>query len=48
MEIVALHAKLDEIRDEKWVELMKAQELQLELVAQLTGPQTFRKVRRDC
>src|SRR6267142_3947719 len=28
MEIVALHAKLDEIRDVKWAELMKAQEQQ--------------------
>jgi uncharacterized membrane protein len=36
MEIVGLHAKLDEIRDEKWVELMKAQEQQLALLAQLT------------
>jgi uncharacterized membrane protein len=25
LEIVALHAKLDEIRDQKWVELMKVQ-----------------------
>jgi hypothetical protein len=40
MEIVALHAKLDEIRDEKWVELMKAQEQQLALLAQLTLKQT--------
>jgi uncharacterized membrane protein len=36
MEIVALHAKLDEIRDRKWVELMKVQEQQLALLAQLT------------
>ena len=36
LEIVGLHAKLDEIRDEKWVELMKAQEQQLALLAQLT------------
>ena len=35
MEIVALHAKLDEIRDQKWVELMKVQEQQLALLAQL-------------
>ena len=40
MEIVALHAKLDEIRDEKWVELMKAQEQQLALLTQLTLKQT--------
>src|SRR5215472_17330594 len=35
LEIVALHAKLDEIRDQKWVELMKVQEQQLALLAQL-------------
>jgi len=35
LEIVALHAKLDEIRDQKWVELMKAQEDQLALLRQL-------------
>jgi uncharacterized membrane protein len=33
MEILGLHAKLDDIRDEKWVELMKAQERQLALLA---------------
>jgi len=35
MEIVGLHAKLDEIRDQKWAELMKAQEQQLALLVQL-------------
>ena len=35
LEIVALHTKLDEIRDQKWTELMKAQEQQLELLSQL-------------
>ena len=35
IEIVALHAKLDEIRDQKWVELMKVQEQQLALLAKL-------------
>ena len=35
MEIVALHAKLDELRDQKWIELMKAQEQQLELLTKL-------------
>jgi uncharacterized membrane protein len=35
LEIVALHTKLDEIRDQKWAELMKAQEQQLELLSQL-------------
>ncbi len=37
LEIVGLDAKLDEIRDEKWVELMKAQEHQLALLAQLAA-----------
>jgi uncharacterized membrane protein len=37
LEIVGLHAKLDEIRDEKWVELMKAQEQQLALLVQLAA-----------
>jgi uncharacterized membrane protein len=32
MEILGLHAKLDEIRDEKWVELMKVQQQQLALL----------------
>ena len=40
LEIVGLHAKLDEIRDEKWVELMKAQEQQLSLLAQLAAHQS--------
>ena len=40
IEIVALHAKLDEIRDQKWVELMKVQEQQLALLAQLASRQT--------
>jgi uncharacterized membrane protein len=39
LEIVGLHAKLDEIRDGKWVELMKAQERQLALLAQLVEHQ---------
>src|SRR5881397_397844 len=37
IEIVALHAKLDEIRDQKWVELMKVQEQQLALLAKLAS-----------
>ena len=37
MEIVALHTKLDELREEKWIELMKLQERQLALLAKLTG-----------
>lgn len=40
LEIVGVHAKLDEIRDEKWVKLMKLQEQQLTMLAQLTGQQT--------
>jgi hypothetical protein len=39
LEIVGLHAKLDEIRDGKWVELMKAQEQQLALLTQLAERQ---------
>lgn len=35
LEIVALHAKLDEIREQKWAALMQAQEEQLALLAQL-------------
>ena len=35
LEIVALHAKLDEIRDQKWMELMKAQQEQLTLLTQI-------------
>ena len=37
MEIVALHAKLDEIREQKWTELMDAQTQQLALLKQLRG-----------
>jgi uncharacterized membrane protein len=40
MEIVALHAKLDEIREQKWVELMKVQEQQLALLARLASHHT--------
>ena len=35
VEIVALHAKLDEIRDRKWTELMDVQAQQLALLAKL-------------
>ena len=35
LEIIALHAKLDEIRDQKLIELMRAQEEQLMLLRQL-------------
>lgn len=37
LEIVGLHAKLDELREQKWVELMKAQEAQLALLTQLAS-----------
>jgi uncharacterized membrane protein len=36
MEIVALHTKLDEIREQKWLELMQVQERQLALLRKLT------------
>ena len=36
LEIVALHSKLDEIRDQKWMELMKAQEEQLALLVKIS------------
>jgi uncharacterized membrane protein len=35
IEILALHTKLDEIRDQKWAELIDMQERQLALLAQL-------------
>jgi uncharacterized membrane protein len=35
MEIAGLHAKLDDIRDVQWIELMKAQEQQLALLTEL-------------
>ena len=35
LEIVALHTKLDEIRDQKWGELVRMQEQQLEILTQL-------------
>jgi len=40
MEIVALHAKLDEIRDVKWLELLKTQEQQIALLLELVGRRT--------
>jgi len=38
IEILALHTKLDEIREQKWEELMKVQEQQLALLARLIEP----------
>ncbi len=35
MEIVALHTKLDDIREQKWVDLMKAQEQQIAMLIEL-------------
>lgn len=37
MEIVALHTKLDEIREHKWSELLTLQQQQLELLMKLAG-----------
>ena len=37
LEIVALHAKLDEIRNQKWIDLMQAQEKQIDLLTKLTS-----------
>ena len=37
VEIVALHAKLDEIRDRKWADLMDVQSQQLALLAKLVN-----------
>ena len=37
LEIVALPAKLDELRTQKWIDLMQAQEQQLELLSRLTA-----------
>ena len=39
LEIIALHAKLDEIREHKWAELLKMQEDQLALLTRLSAPQ---------
>jgi len=39
LEIVALHTKLDEIREQKWVELLKMQEAQLSLLSKLCTPE---------
>lgn len=36
VEIMALNTKLDELREQKWVELMKLQDQQLALLAQLS------------
>jgi uncharacterized membrane protein len=38
LEIVALHTKLDEIRDQKWMELMSTLERQMELLSRVCGP----------
>ena len=37
MEIMALHLKLDELREQQWTALMGVQERQLELLERLTG-----------
>jgi len=38
LEIVALHTKLDEIREEKWAHLLRLQEEQLQLLSKLCSP----------
>ena len=35
IEIVALHEKLDELREQKWIELVRMQEQQLQILTQL-------------
>jgi uncharacterized membrane protein len=37
LEIVALHTKLDEIREQKWAELMAVQQEQIAILNRLTG-----------
>lgn len=38
MEIVALHLKIDELRDKQWTTLLAIQQRQIELLERLTGP----------
>src|SRR5262245_26200269 len=40
LEIVGLHAKLDELRDVKWLELLNTQQQQIALLTELVGRQT--------
>src|SRR5262249_3827283 len=40
LEIVALHTKLDEIRDQKWADLIAIQNQQLEVLRQLAAERT--------
>jgi len=40
LEIVALHTKLDEIRDQKWTDLIAIQNQQLEVLRQLAAERT--------
>jgi uncharacterized membrane protein len=47
MEIVALHVKLDEIREQKWLELIKLQEQQLALLAQIAEGSSGRAFTTD-
>jgi uncharacterized membrane protein len=35
LEILSLHEKLDELRDQKWTELITMQQKQIELLTQL-------------
>jgi uncharacterized membrane protein len=43
MEILALHAKLDEIRDQKWTALTTAQEQQLQLLTKMIAQMEEKK-----
>jgi uncharacterized membrane protein len=43
LEVVGLHAKLDEIRDVQWLELMKIQQQQIQLLTDLAARQASGK-----
>jgi uncharacterized membrane protein len=47
MEIMALHTKLDELREQKWLELMSVQEQQLALLARLISSGGFETEKSD-
>lgn len=46
MEIVSLHAKLDEIRERKWAELMELQQRQIEMLSKLADAPTSQRPSR--
>lgn len=39
-EILSLHEKLDDLREQKWLELVKIQQLQIDLLEELAGKKT--------